>query len=114
METLRNKGEAMKDQTELIVVLFLLCLFFMMAFLVLVSRAEAECRCFYVQGRATQVCQRNTDPPAFCSPGYQDLADQTRHNREHWKRLMRIKPGSANFNQQVLDAMEGNDEADEE
>ena len=100
----------MKDQKELIVALFLACLFFIMAFLVLACRAGAECRCFYVQGRATQVCQRNTDPPAFCSPGSQDYADQTEHNRQQWKRLMRIKPGSADFNDQVMDYLEGEDE----
>ena len=81
---------------------------------ILVSLARSECIYFYENGRATSICSSASDTPRGMAPGYQDLADQTRHNREHWKRLMRIKPGSANFNQQVLDAMEGNDEADEE
>ena len=81
---------------------------------ILASLAGAGCVQMYLNGRATNVCSSASDTPRGMAPGYQDLADQTEHNRQQWKRLMRIKPGSANFNQQVLDAMEGNDEADEE
>jgi hypothetical protein len=75
-----------------------------------VSPAGAECFQFYENGRATSVCSSVYDHPRPMSPGPQDYQDQTDHNRGEWKRLLRIQPGSEDFNERVMEYLEGDDE----
>ena len=92
----------------------LACLVWLIGALMLlwVSLAGAECIQMYLNGRATSVCSSVYDHPRPMSPGPQDYQDQTDHNRGEWKRLLRIQPGSEDFNEQVMDYLEGGDDQD--